>query len=491
MNYEEKWRAERERAGFLALADGAVFRGVAFGAREDRLGEAVFNTGMSGYQEIATDPSYAGQIVALTTAEVGNYGTNPDDAESRGLFLSGLVVNELAEPSNFRSTLPLDRLLADAGVPGLRALDTRRLTLHLRDHGSQKAYLHAGPEPMDPAEAVERARSWEGLDGQDYAARVSTRRAYDFSLSHAESAENAEIEPHAEFAESAGFESHAESAENAETSSFAAKRHPSFAPQAHPSFAPQAHPSFAAKRHPSFAPQAHPSFTSGPRPLVAVYDFGVKRNILRSLASFARVRVFPAKTPAEKILALRPAGVFLSNGPADPAALPYAIENIRKLLGIVACGPLPEADGPRADAMCASRPPSAAREAPNIPIMGICLGHQLLALACGAKTGRLAFGHHGCNHPVKELATGKVQITSQNHNFAVLADTLPPELEVTHVNLNDGTIEGLRHRTLPAFSVQYHPEACPGPHDAAPLFARFRELLRDACSGSAAARIPS
>ena len=181
MNYEEKWRAERERAGFLALADGAVFRGVAFGAREDRLGEAVFNTGMSGYQEIATDPSYAGQIVALTTAEVGNYGTNPDDAESRGLFLSGLVVNELAEPSNFRSTLPLDRLLAEAGVPGLRALDTRSLTLHLRDHGSQKAYLHAGPEPMDPAEAVRRAREWEGLDGQDYAARVSCKVAYDFA----------------------------------------------------------------------------------------------------------------------------------------------------------------------------------------------------------------------------------------------------------------------------------------------------------------------
>ena len=436
MNYEEKWQAERERAGFLALADGAVFRGVAFGAREDRLGEAVFNTGMSGYQEIATDPSYAGQIVALTTAEVGNYGTNPDDAESRGLFLSGLVVNDLAEPSNFRSTLPLDRLLADAGVPGLRALDTRSLTLHIREHGSQKAYLHAGPEPMDPAEAVRRAREWEGLDGQDYAAKVSCKTAYDFP--HAESAEFAEFSSHAESAENAELESHAEFAESAEVSSFAAKRHPSFAAKRHPSFAPEVHPSFAAERH--------PSFTSGPRPLVAVYDFGVKRNILRSLASFARVRVVPAKTPAEEVLALKPAGVFLSNGPADPAALPYAIENIRKILG-------------------------------RCPVMGICLGHQLLALACGAKTGRLAFGHHGCNHPVKELATGQVQITSQNHNFAVLADMLPPELEVTHLNLNDGTIEGLRHRTLPAFSVQYHPEACPGPHDAAPLFDRFRSML--------------
>ena len=450
MDYEEKWKAERERAGFLALADGAVFRGVAFGAREDRLGEAVFNTGMSGYQEIATDPSYAGQIVALTTAEVGNYGTNPDDAESRGLFLSGLVVNELAEPSNFRSTLPLDRLLADAGVPGLRALDTRRLTLHLRDHGSQKAYLHVSDEPLDPSEAVERARSWKGLDGQDYAAKVSTRRAYDFPASHAD------FETHAESAENAEPGSHAESAENAETSSFAAKRHPSFAPQAHPSF--------AAERHPSFSGAADAA-----APLVAVYDFGVKRNILRSLASFARVRVVPAKTPAEKVLALKPAGVFLSNGPADPAALPYAIENIRKILGLIPC-----------DDSLVTRHSSLVTPmtgGPRPPVMGICLGHQLLALACGAKTGRLAFGHHGCNHPVKELATGKVQITSQNHNFAVLADTLPPELEVTHVNLNDGTIEGLRHRTLPAFSVQYHPEACPGPHDAAPLFDRFRVLL--------------
>ena len=425
MNYEEKWQAERERAGFLALADGAVFRGVAFGAREDRLGEAVFNTGMSGYQEIATDPSYAGQIVALTTAEVGNYGTNPDDAESRGLFLSGLVVNELAEPSNFRSTLPLDRLLADAGVPGLRGLDTRSLTLHLRDHGSQKAYLHASNEPLDPAEAVERARAWEGLDGQDYAARVSCKVAYDFA-----SDLRGEVESVKGKGKSGGQD---------ETLPFTLSTLNSTA-------------------------------TSGAeRPLVAVYDFGVKRNILRSLASFARVRVVPAKTPAEEVLALKPAGVFLSNGPADPAALPYAIENIRKILGLIPC-----------DDSLVTRHSSLVTPmtgGPRPPVMGICLGHQLLALACGAKTGRLAFGHHGCNHPVKELATGKVQITSQNHNFAVLADSLPPELEVTHVNLNDGTIEGLRHKTLPAFSVQYHPEACPGPHDAAPLFDRFRVLL--------------
>ena len=397
-NFEEKWQAERERAGFLALADGTVFRGVAFGAREDRLGEAVFNTGMSGYQEIVTDPSYAGQIVALTTAEVGNYGTNPDDAESRGLFLSGLVVNDLAEPSNFRSTMPLDRYLADAGVPGLRGVDVRALTLHLRDKGSQRAYLHAGSEPLEVAEAVRRAKEWEGLDGQDYAAKVSCEAAYDFATMH-----NAQSTMHNE-------------------------------------------------------PK---DIEHSDKPLVAVYDFGIKRNILRSLATFARVRVVPAKTPAEDVLAMNPTGVFLSNGPADPAALPYAIENIRKILGLIPCNH---------------------QTTKPIPVMGICLGHQLLALACGAKTGRLPFGHHGCNHPVKELATGKVQITSQNHNFAVLEDTLPPDLEVTHVNLNDGTIEGLRHKALPAFSVQYHPEACPGPHDAAPLFEQFRRMLAVAFS---------
>ncbi|MBQ6104213.1 MAG: carbamoyl phosphate synthase small subunit [Kiritimatiellae bacterium] len=411
MNYEEKWQAERERAAFLALDDGTVFRGVAFGARKDGPGEVVFNTGMTGYQEILTDPSYAGQFVALTTAEVGNYGVNDEDPESRGLFLSGLVVGDLAEPSNWRSTRSLDDYLKANGVPGIRAVDTRRLALHIREHGNRKAWLHVEDAPLAPSEAIQRAQAWEGLDGQDYAAKVTCDAPYDFT--------------------------------------------------------------------------ATSGAADAAAPLVAVYDFGVKANILRSLASFARVRVVPAKTSAEEVLALRPAGVFLSNGPADPAALPYAIENIRKILGI---SPLDVAshksqvtgrvsgletcDGAKRLGTC-----DLMTDGPRPPVMGICLGHQLLALACGAKTGRLAFGHHGCNHPVKELATGKVQITSQNHNFAVLADSLPPELEVTHLNLNDGTIEGLRHKTLPAFSVQYHPEACPGPHDAAPLFDRFRVLL--------------
>ena len=388
-DYSEKWKAERERAAFLVLADGTVFRGVAFGARQDRLGEAVFNTGMSGYQEILTDPSYAGQFVALTTAEIGNYGVNPEDVESRGLFLSGLVVNDLTDPSNYRSTESIDAYLARHGVPGIYGVDVRALTLHLRDHGSQRAYLHVGKvleglENLDNPEdlarkAAEMARSWEGLDGQDYAAKVSCEEFYEFA-------------------------------------------------------------------------PARTADATKKRPLVVCYDFGVKTNILRNLAAFARVVVVPAKTPAASVRALKPDGVFLSNGPADPAALPYAAANIRDILGL---------DG---------------KHAP-IPTMGICLGHQLLSIACGAKTGRLKFGHHGCNHPVKNLATGHVEITSQNHNFAVQDASVPDCLEVTHVNLNDNTIEGVRHRTLPAFSVQYHPESCPGPHDSKYLFDQFRALL--------------
>lgn len=367
-NFVDKWRSERERKAFLALADGAVFHGVAFGASVDRYGEVVFNTGMCGYQEILTDPSYAGQFVTLTTAEVGNYGINPEDVESRGLFLSGLVIGDLTEPSNYRSTGSLDAYLKANGVPGIYGVDTRALTIHLREHGNQKAFLCLSGT-ISETEAVARAVAWEGLDGQDYASKVTCSETYEYT----------------------------------------------------------------------------PASTS---PLhVVCYDFGVKTNILRSLAEFARVTVVPAKTPADEVLAMRPDGVFLSNGPADPAAVTYAIENIRTLLDR------------------------------RLPVFGICLGHQLLSIACGAKTGRLKFGHHGCNHPVRNLATGKVEITSQNHNFAVLPDSVSDCLEITHVNLNDGSVEGVRHKTLPAFSVQYHPESCPGPHDSKYLFEEFLKLM--------------
>ena len=369
MNYSEKWKAERERKAYLALADGTVFHGVAFGAKKDALGEVVFNTGMCGYQEILTDPSYAGQFVTLTPAEVGNYGINSDDIESRKLFLSGLVIGDLTAPSNWRSEKSLDDYLKENGVPGIYGVDTRALTLHLREHGNQKAFLCVSAS-LREEDAIAKARKWEGLDGQDYAAKVTCEKEYEMPVPH----------------------------------------------------------------------------SPLPVPHVVCYDFGVKTNILRSLASWAKVTVVPAKTPAEEVLAMNPDGVFLSNGPADPAAVTYAIENIKKLLG-------------------------------PLPIMGICLGHQLLSLACGAKTGRLKFGHHGCNHPVKNLATGHVEITSQNHNFAVLPETVPDCLEVTHINLNDNSIEGVRHKTLPAFSVQYHPESCPGPHDSKYLFDEFRKMI--------------
>lgn len=337
------------------------------------MGEVVFNTGMCGYQEVLTDPSYAGQFVVLTSPEIGNYGTNPEDVESRGLFLSGLIVANLNEPSNWRSTASFDDYLKTAGKTGIYGIDTRALTEHIRDNGNMKAYLCCALESLDVLEALEKARTWPGLDGQDYASKVTCREAYEFEDGRRVTDDRA-------------------------------------------------------------------------RPHVICYDFGVKMNILRSLAAFARVTVVPATTPAKEVLAMKPDGVFLSNGPGDPAAVSYAIVNIKKLLG-------------------------------KVPLMGICLGHQLLALACGAKTGRLKFGHHGVNQPIKNLATGKVEIASHNHNFAVLPDGLPDCLEVTHINLNDNTIAGIRHKEFPAFSVQYHPEACPGPHDSGYLFEEFKRLI--------------
>lgn len=362
------WQQQREKRAFLALADGTVLYGYGFGAPVDCTGEAVFNTGMTGYQEILTDPSYAGQFVTLTVPEVGNYGCNPEDDESRDVFLNGLVISQLNPPSSWHATESLDEYMRRHGKGGIAGIDTRALTLRLRECGVQRACLHTSCEPLTPEEGVERARAWCGLDGQDYARFVTTPSPY--------------------------------------------------------------------------------AWGDGGKYRVVVYDFGVKRNILRCLdACGMKLQVVPAATSADEVLATHPDGVFLSNGPADPAAMPYAIANIRSLVG-------------------------------KVPLFGICLGHQLLGLACGALCRRLKFGHHGCNHPVRELSTGKVEITSQNHNYAL--EQLGPDLAMTHINLNDGTVEGVRHRHEPAFSVQYHPEAAPGPHDSRDIFRQFCSLIEQA-----------
>lgn len=356
-----------KRPCFLALADGEIFYGRSCAAAVDTVGEAVFNTGMTGYQEIISDPSYAGQFVVLSTSEVGNYGCRADDMESRSLFLSGLIVREMNEPSNFASEESLPQTLIRFGKPAISEIDTRRLVLHLREHGTQKAWLHVSNEPMTEEEAVRRAQNWVGLDGIDSAAGVTCQAPYVWNK-------------------------------------------------------------------------------TGDFRIVAI-DFGIKRNILRSLeeAKMA-VEVVPASITAAEILEKKPDGVFLSNGPGDPSAVRGAIEAAKDLLG-------------------------------KVPVMGICLGHQILSLAAGATCGRLKFGHHGCNHPVKNLLDDSIAITSQNHNFAVLPESVPDSLEVTHLNLNDQTIEGIRHKTLPMVSVQFHPEAAPGPNDAKKIFRQFRKLM--------------
>jgi carbamoyl-phosphate synthase small subunit len=380
------WKEQREKTAFLALADGTVFRAWSFGAPVDRLGEVVFNTGMTGYEEILTDPSYAGQIVTLTSPEIGNVGFNATDFESAKLHAEGLIIHHYNEPSNWRSETSLKATLAKAGMPALAGLDTRALTLKLRDKGTLKGFLCATGS-ITEAEAVRRAKEWCGLDGQDYVQKVTTDKPYIFDP------------------------------DDRLSSSWGVLDQP--------------------------LPDAE-------IPIVA-YDFGIKFNILRRLRQEGmRVTVVPAHTSAAEVLKLKPAGVFLSNGPADPAAVSYAIENIRQLVG-------------------------------KVPLMGICLGHQLLGWALGGRTCRLKFGHHGCNHPVKELCSGKVEITSQNHNFMVDVDSLDKsKVEVTHINLNDNTIEGMRALHEPVFSVQYHPEAAPGPHDSRYLFYKFKKLIINA-----------
>ena len=364
-----QWKAKREKKAFLALADGAVFRGYAFGAKTDTVGEAVFNTGMAGYKQIITDPSYAGQFVVFTTAEVGAYAANIEKNESRQVFLNGIVVNSLDWVSPELKEESLHDYMLAQGKPGIAGVDTRALTLHLREHGAQKAYLHVSDEEMSEEEAIKKAQEWEGLDGQDYASKVSDPNGYELT-------------------------------------------------------------------------------TEGDLNIVAL-DFGIKINILRNLVNQGmKVTVLPITATYEQIMAKNPDGVFLSNGPADPNSLPQVVAVVKQLLG-------------------------------KVPLMGICLGNQLLGLALGANVSKLKFGHHGCNHPVKNVKTGAVEITSQNHNYAIDAITLPEEVEVTHINLNDNTVEGIRHTQLPAFSVQYHPESAPGPNDSLYLFAEFRQMIEE------------
>jgi carbamoyl-phosphate synthase small subunit len=356
--------------------------GWSVGADKDALGEVVFNTGMTGFQEILSDPSYNGQFVTMTCPEIGNTGINAADMESRGFFASGFIVHNLRQPSNWRSEVSLAEALRRHGIPAIAGVDTRALTARLREKGTQKGYLSVCGR-VGPEAAVREAKAWCGLDGQDYASKVSCGAPYEW-------------DPDDSLTRTWGI---------AESLPAAGMR-------------------------------------------IVAYDFGIKWNILRSLRrSGMKVTVVPARTSAADVLAMKPDGVFLSNGPADPAAVKYAIDAARSLVG-------------------------------KVPLMGICLGHQILGLALGGRTYRLKFGHHGCNHPVKEIETGKVEITSQNHNFAVDPASLDQsKVEVTHINLNDGTVEGFRHRSEPVFSVQNHPDAGPGPHDPFYLFGRFRDLI--------------
>jgi carbamoyl-phosphate synthase small subunit len=377
----------------LALADGKYFEGVAFGAEGEAAGEVVFNTSMTGYQEILTDPSYEGQLVAMTYPQIGNTGVNPEDVESRKPFMRGFIVKDYtAQPSNWRAAQPLDEYMRAHGVVGIQGIDTRSLVRHLRDQGSQEGIIST--ENADPQELVAKAKASPGLVGKDLVHNVTCSEAYDWNEGKWHLGE--------------GYKRRAQ---------------------------PK-----ASKR------RGKGSFNA-PAFFVVAYDFGIKYNILRNLAeSGCLIRVVPATMPAEDVLALNPDGVFLSNGPGDPDAVPYAKENVQKLIG-------------------------------KKPIFGICLGHQIMGLALGGKTYKLKFGHHGGNQPVMDLTTRKVEITAQNHGFAVDADSLKGAVEVTHLNLNDDTVEGLAHRELPIFSVQYHPESSPGPHDANYLFKRFTDMM--------------
>jgi carbamoyl-phosphate synthase small subunit len=368
----------------LALEDGTVFEGTSFGAPVERTGEVVFNTAITGYQEIFTDPSYSGQIVVLTNPQIGNYGANSADSEAGIPHIEGLVVREISPvASNWRADDKAENFLAKHGIPVIADVDTRKLVRLLRDRGAMRGVIAVGDR--DSAEVVKIARSAPAMTGQNLISKVSTQHSYEWTR---------------------GLEavSVSDKVDSLEETCF------------------------------------H----------VVAYDFGIKRNILRHLVQIgSRVTVVPANTTSEDVLSLNPDGVFLSNGPGDPEPLAHQAAQVKKLVG-------------------------------KVPVFGICLGHQILGLALGGETFKLKFGHHGANHPVLNRLTGKVEITSQNHGFAVHPDSLrDSEIELTHVNLNDKTVEGFRHRSEPVFCVQYHPEAAPGPHDSHYLFHEFAALMKE------------
>lgn len=379
----------KSRPAKLALVDGTVFEGRAFGADGEVYGEVCFNTSMTGYQEILTDPSYCGQIVTMTYPLIGNYGINWEDVESKGLAIRGFIVRELCQhESNYRSQKTLDQYLADAGVIGLEGIDTRALVRHIRKAGAMTGFIST--VDFDNASLVEKARKSPDLVGRDLVQEVMPQEPREWSEGLAELVRS-EVTP--------GYDG------------------------------------------------IHAAETTATKHVVAI-DYGMKWNIPRHLRQLGcKVTIVPGTWRAEQILELKPDGVFLSNGPGDPCPLEYAINTIRGLLG-------------------------------KTPVFGICLGHQLLGLAAGAEIYKLRFGHRGANQPVLNHQSGRVEITSQNHGFALRAETLPKNVEVTHINLNDQTVEGIRLKDVPAFAVQYHPEASAGPHDSHYLFGQFRELMK-------------
>jgi carbamoyl-phosphate synthase small subunit len=395
------------KRALLALADGTIFEGRALGAEGETVGEVVFNTSMTGYQEVLTDPSYKGQMVVMTYPLIGNYGINPEDVESGSLAVEGFIVKEAsAYPSNWRSTQTLDSYLGEHGIVGIQGIDTRALTRHLRDHGAMEGVIST--RDLNPDSLVTKAKASPGLIGRDLVKEVACTSPYAWHEGPWQLSKGREEQ---------GLGSRVQGEQQK-------------------------------LQLPLFS---KPS-TLTPKPFrVVAYDCGIKLNILRKLIEVGcDVTVVPPDTPASTVLGLAPDGVFLSNGPGDPEGVPYLIDNVQKLIG-------------------------------KKPIFGICLGHQILGLAFGGRTYKLKFGHHGGNQPVKDLTTGKVEITTQNHGFAVDIASIPDlEIDLTHVNLNDQTVEGMRHRRLPIFSVQYHPEASPGPHDAGYLFQRFVALMAQA-----------